>query len=325
MRIFKSVLLFLLLLIICFISISALAVGQLLRDIPSLSGPVNVVILGKGGEGHEAPDLTDTIAFVQIDNDSAKVSNIFLPRDIWIPAIRAKLNSAYYWDIQKGNLENEILFESIHYVSGIRPEYFVVVNFSFFERFIDLIGGINVDVKEAFVDNRFPIPGYEDKICDDELNLPQYLRKYDCRYQQLSFDSGVQLMNGERALQYIRSRHSDSQGQGTDNARIARQQQVLLAVFSKLISPQIVLDPEKVVKLYQFTVSNIETNFDKKTILAILLRTLRYGYEMTNLQIKEEFLVVSNGSPLFDYQYVFLPASRNWLEFQDWLSTNLPN
>ena len=60
----------------------------------------NILILGKGGAGHDAPDLTDTIIFASFDQDSSSISLISLPRDIWLPDLRAKLNSVYYWGWQ---------------------------------------------------------------------------------------------------------------------------------------------------------------------------------------------------------------------------------
>src|SRR3972149_9141036 len=68
------------------------------RDkIKTQSGQSNILILGKAGAGYTAPDLTDTIIFTSISEDTASAALISLPRDIWVPAIRAKLNSAYYW------------------------------------------------------------------------------------------------------------------------------------------------------------------------------------------------------------------------------------
>ena len=62
-----------------------------------IGGRTNILLLGKGGEGHDAPDLTDTIIFVSLDHNEKTIDMISLPRDIWIPELRTKLNSVYYW------------------------------------------------------------------------------------------------------------------------------------------------------------------------------------------------------------------------------------
>ena len=54
------------------------------EGVESFRGRTNVLILGKGGEGHDAPDLTDTIIFVSISHNDGSVDMISLPRDIWV-------------------------------------------------------------------------------------------------------------------------------------------------------------------------------------------------------------------------------------------------
>jgi anionic cell wall polymer biosynthesis LytR-Cps2A-Psr (LCP) family protein len=75
------------------------------------NGGVNILILGKGGKGHDAPDLTDTIIFSSVNHesspkplglgDTATLTMISLPRDIWIYDLKTKLNSIYYWGNKK--------------------------------------------------------------------------------------------------------------------------------------------------------------------------------------------------------------------------------
>ena len=65
--------------------------------VKSQNGRVNILILGIGGKGHDGSDLTDTMIFASISLTNHSISLISIPRDIWIPEIRAKINSAYYW------------------------------------------------------------------------------------------------------------------------------------------------------------------------------------------------------------------------------------
>jgi hypothetical protein len=63
------------------------------------SGRVNILLLGVGGLGHEAPDLTDTIMVASIDPVNKKADLLSVPRDLYvkIPGSRSsgKINSAY--------------------------------------------------------------------------------------------------------------------------------------------------------------------------------------------------------------------------------------
>ena len=83
------------------------------NEINSTNGRVGILLLGKSGAGYSAPDLTDTIIFASLDLNQKKLNLISLPRDIWIPAIRAKLNSAYYWGNQKEKGEGLKLVKSL--------------------------------------------------------------------------------------------------------------------------------------------------------------------------------------------------------------------
>lgn len=85
---------------------------------------------------------------------------------------------------------------------GIEIQYYSLVDFGGFKNIIDTLGGITIDIPEGFTDTTYPTP--------------------DNGYMTIHFDSGVTLLDGEKALQYARSRHSTS-----DFARSLRQQQIV--------------------------------------------------------------------------------------------------
>src|SRR5206468_1563830 len=58
-------------------------------------GRVNVLLLGIGGGVHEGPDLTDTIIFSSIDITNNKITMVSIPRDLWMPELKGKINTAY--------------------------------------------------------------------------------------------------------------------------------------------------------------------------------------------------------------------------------------
>ena len=216
---------------------------------PKLQQNVAILVLGKGGEGHTAPDLTDTMMLVNLNPDSNKVSILSLPRDIWIPAIRAKLNTAYHY----GSFG--LASSSVSSVTGITPNYYVVVDFSLFKDLIDTVGGINVEVANPFTDEKYPIVGKEDDLCNGD-------KLYKCRYETLHFVQGKQLMNGETALQFVRSRNAVGD-EGTDIARERRQQKVIEALKTKLLSTQVLSNSKVLMNLYDIIMSHLETNIDK--------------------------------------------------------------
>ena len=112
-------------------------------------------------------------------------------------------------------------------VLGIPIHYNVTINFEVFKQIVDTLGGIDVEIENTFTDSEYPIEGKE----DDPVIAN--------RYETVTFTKGLEKMNGERALKYVRSRHGDG-AEGTDFARSKRQQKVILAIKDKLMSPTFV-------------------------------------------------------------------------------------
>ncbi|MFC1710470.1 LCP family protein, partial [Patescibacteria group bacterium] len=221
----------------------------------TFKGRTNVLILGKGGEGHDAPDLTDTIIFASISHEDGSVSMISLPRDIWVDELKTKLNSLYYWGNQKQEGGGLILAKShVEEVIGQPLHYGIVIDFEGFVDVIDVIGGVEVNVKNGFTDEKYPIMGKEDDECGGDT-------EFKCRYKTVKFDKGTQTMDGKTALIFVRSRNADGD-EGTDLARAERQELIIASVKDKVLSSQILLSPKKLRSLYEISGNAIETDID---------------------------------------------------------------
>ena len=66
-------------------------------------------------------------------------------------------------------------------------------------------------------------------------------------------------MNGDQALEYVRSRHAAG-AEGSDFARSKRQEKVINAFRDKVLSAQTLIDPGKILNLYNVTKDSIDTN-----------------------------------------------------------------
>ncbi|MBC7223530.1 MAG: LCP family protein, partial [Anaerolineae bacterium] len=111
---------------------------------------------------------------------------------------------------------------TIEYNYGVHVDYYVRVNFDGFERIIDTIGGVDIQVEKEIRDDTFPDEHYG--------------------YDPLYIPAGLVHMDGELALKYARTRHGDS-----DIHRARRQQQVILAVKDKVL--QMNMAPSLLLKL----------------------------------------------------------------------------
>jgi len=327
-KILSQVLLVRLFLLVCALAIIFLLVSQILRllgfrnfyttfarnfiftpkdEIESYKGRTNILVLGKGGAGHEAPDLTDTIIFVSFNHQKSTIESISLPRDIWIPELRAKLNSTYYWGNQKAKDGGIILTKAeVERILGQPVHYALVVSFSDFVSLIDTIGGIVVNVEKGFVDEKFPIPGKEADDCGGDP-------EFKCRYKRVEFVEGEQLMDGETALEFVRSRNAKGD-EGNDFARAARQQLVIYSILKKILSKDVLFSPKKILAIKEFLTQKIETDLTDSAIAILSRRIVESRGKISSFVLPAEFLVNPPKSAKYDNLYVLIPRSENWDE-----------
>lgn len=282
---------------------------------------VNILLLGKGGGAHDAPDLTDTIIFLSLSLDKPSIVSISLPRDIWIPEIRAKLNSVYYWGNQKQSRDSNnsasvgggiLLAKSmVEEIVGVPVHYALVVDFNGFKNIIDTLGGIEVEVERDFIDEKFPIEGRENDDCSGDPD-------FSCRYETIEFTSGMQKMDGETALKFARSRNSQGD-EGTDLARAARQENVVVAIKNKIMTKEIFLSPKKILKLTRVILENIETDIPHNSAAVVLRLLFNSRNSSKDYVLSEEFLINPPQSPTYDNLYVFVPKGNGWNEVHQWV------
>lgn len=228
---------------------------------------INILIMGIGGGQHEGPELTDSIIFSSIDQDKKRVSLISVPRDVWMPDIKAKINTAYVTGESKRKGGGLTLAKgAVSKLLGQEIDYVFIIDFSGFIKGVDLVGGLDINVENVLDDYEYPIAGKEQDACGhSEEELPKLatassqLEAFPCRYTHLHFDEGLQHMDGETALQFVRSRHAKGE-EGTDFARSRRQEKIISAFKDKVLSAETLLNPVKVISLYSTLKDNIKTD-----------------------------------------------------------------
>ncbi|MEK7103125.1 MAG: LCP family protein [Patescibacteria group bacterium] len=207
-------------------------------------GRINVLLLGIGGAGHEGSNLTDTIMIASIDPRNNKVALISLPRDLLvdIPGYGwSKINNAHaYGEAERTGHGPELAEQVISSTFNIPIQYYVRMDFKGFERMVDLVGGVNVFVDNSFTDYTYPTS--------------------DKKYQVVRFEQGPQILDGVRALQFARSRHSMMNNEGSDFSRSKRQQKVIMAMSERVMTKQFLLNPQKINDLLSTLNDNISTN-----------------------------------------------------------------
>ncbi len=180
---------------------------------------INFLLLGMGGEGHDGPYLTDTIIVASFRPSTKEAALFSLPRDMIVPLTKndyRKVNSIYtIGERRKNTSGGELMKKIIGDTLDIPIHYFAAVDFKGFVELVDAIDGVEVNVDRNFTDYQFPTSDY--------------------KYQVVSFKEGEQSMDGLTALRFARSRHGNN-GEGSDFARIKRQQKIIVSAKEKLTS-----------------------------------------------------------------------------------------
>jgi LCP family protein required for cell wall assembly len=233
---------------------------------------INILLLGIGGPGHDGPYLSDTIMIASIRPSHNDIALISIPRDlaVSIPGHGiTKVNSANaYGEAQKENWGAAFATEVISDTFDIDIPYYLRLDFKAFEEIIDEVGGVRVDVERAFTDYMYPAP--------NDL------------YQTLVFTQGPQTMNGETALKFVRSRHGNN-SEGSDFARAARQQKIILALKEKLLSFSTLSNPVKIKNVMDALERHMTTNMEFDEILSFI----KIGRGLNTNQIRT--LVIDSG------------------------------
>jgi len=217
------------------------------------SGQTTVMLLGSDQREGAPSFRTDTMVLVTLNPSQGKVSMVSFPRDIYayIPGWTVNRINA---SMMVGGFEG--LGMTYEYNFGVRPDYFVLVKFAAFQEIIDSLGGIRVNVARQLTDQR---------TGEGEVTI----------------EPGVVEMDGETALWYVRSRKTTS-----DFDRARRQQEVLLAIFQKLVS----LDGlNKASDLYNLYNRNVSTNMGFEQ----MARFLPLAAQMTDTSRINRYVVTS--------------------------------
>lgn len=266
-----------------------------------LDDRINFLLLGQGGVNHDGPYLTDTIVLGSIKPTTNEVAMISIPRDFFVNI------SGHGWHrINAANSIGEttgydgggaaLTAKVIEDVFDIPIHYWLRVDFNAFEKIINDLGGINVCVEHAFEDHNYPT--------EDFLT------------QTISFESGCQEMYGDTALKFVRSRHGTN-GEGSDFARAARQQKVIMSVKDKILSLGTLTNPQRIYNLIKDLNNHIQTNIEltqiphflnlaqnieSENINRIVLDNSPYGLLRNNFTQEGAFILVPRTGNLDEIQ-----------------------
>ena len=188
-----------------------------------MSNPSNILLIGtdhaeNGQAGRSSDQHSDSLMLLRTDPKSHRLVFLSLPRDLraTIPGYgTSKINAA----MQIGG--PKLAIRTVEQFTGLPINHVVIVDFGSFVSLIDAVGGIDVNVPEPILSNRFDCP-YPASRCSS--------------WQGWRFHKGMTHMNGHTALIYSRIRENRLNPADSDISRGVHQQQVMQATLSKLAS-----------------------------------------------------------------------------------------
>ena len=205
------------------------------------SGQTNILVLGRGGEGHSGADLTDTIMLVMIRKKEKRVGMLSIPRDLWVEPKgykAGKINSVFSQGKNSGLSDEEaidLVTDQVKDITGITPHYYALIDFEGLAEIVDTLDGVDVQVDKAFTDT---------------------LHKID-------YPQGKNHFDGAEAVMYTRARYATG-GEGSDFQRADRQQDLIIAIKDKALTSETILSPAKLSSLSKQYKKHIITDISIK-------------------------------------------------------------
>lgn len=166
------------------------------------SGIVNILLIGQDRREGESGSRSDSMILCTYHRKSGNVTMTSFLRDLYVPIPghhSNRINAAY----SEGGVE--LLNDTLRQNFDLHIDGNIEVDFSQFSQIIDLLGGVEIELRE-----------------DEAAEINKETGS--------ALSAGSQLLNGEQALTYARIRKLDADG---DFSRTSRQRKVVSALLNR--------------------------------------------------------------------------------------------
>lgn len=167
----------------------------------------SVLFIGVDERPGETRSRSDVLLLATFNKDEPSIKMVSIPRDSYVEIPGRgldKINHAHAF----GGVD--LAVETVEELLDIPVDYYVKLNFQAFVDIIDALGGVTVEVPFTFSE-----------------------QDSSGKHNAITLYEGVQTLNGEEALAYVRMRKEDPLG---DIGRGQRQQEVVRALIKKAAS-----------------------------------------------------------------------------------------
>lgn len=183
-------------------------------------------------DGGNDGTLTDTIIVLHIPEGAGAPTLVSIPRDSWVEipgAGTGRINTAYQIGERQGTGGPAKLVETVQSVTGLQIDHYLEVGLIAFLRLTDAVGGVEVNLCAPAQD------------VDAGIDLP----------------AGPQRLSGSDALAFVRQRKGLPRG---DLDRVARQQYFLSRAAGEVLTPGMLVRPDRVLRLLGAVTSSVQAD-----------------------------------------------------------------
>lgn len=227
----------------------------------------NVLLIGCD-KSDGTSQRSDSMMLVTVDKVHQKIKFTSFMRDLWVSIPDygdARLNAAYSYG------GADLLMETLYQNFGVPINDYVMVDFEMFQKLIDGLGGVNVDITEDEA---------------DFINETSHAKVH----------SGENILNGDYALIYCRIRYLDS-----DFNRTQRQRKVMNSILKKTVSQNPVKTLSVMSDIFPYITTDISPA--KMTLKAFSAVTfLKYGNDQFRIPTDDGYT-----SEMIEGQDVLVP------------------
>ncbi len=282
---------------------------------------VNFIILGldKRDDSLEKTETTDTLIFASLNRKDNKINLISIPRDLWFYDLNAKINEIYPLSLKETD-KFSFIKDKFQKLTGQKIDHVLILTTDNLIQFVNLIGGVDVNLETGFIDKQYPNPDY---IKDPKSGAPIY--------KTIEFKAGQVHLDQSNITEFVRSRHGGetaAQG-GTDLGRIQRQQLVIQAILDKIKSGTFIQKSSQIFDLYRLWNENIIKDISDIQVFQIFASIAENlsKISLNKIEIKVGTTtkdgLIYHPTTFVNKQWVFVPADKEYKAFQQFFSDSI--
>ncbi|MEP6696230.1 MAG: LCP family protein, partial [Pseudonocardiales bacterium] len=206
-----------------------------------VAGAQNFLLIGSDSRDNRLPaqatnsggQRSDSLILFHVNANHTKAYMVSIPRDsyVYVPpggpwqGGRTKINAAFAYGGPR------LVVQTVEGFTGVKIDHVVMINFAGFKKMTDAVGGVDVVVNQT--------------VTDPETHA--------------TFKKGVNHLDGDAALLYVRQRHGLP---GGDFDRVKRQQQFIRALLATATARGTLANPNKLSALLDATADAIVVDKD---------------------------------------------------------------